>query len=160
MENASVKNLQNLIDENIKLISQCFEIRLNPTKSQDIFNNNKMIDYIKEKINALECIDINMYKISVEYNDIIYKTFIIYYNMKESSFYEFQIGHFNINLSLDNKIYTCKINDMNIYDNTITLCCRDIISHLEELKILSINIFIDKIDNIQSYKTNMLQIFC
>jgi hypothetical protein len=50
-------------DSLIETITSVFEIRLNPSKTQKLFNDNKCIDLCRKIIQILNSIDYNIYTI-------------------------------------------------------------------------------------------------
>ena len=137
-----------MIQDSIKCISNVFEIRLNPQKKQDLFDNIEHITSIKKMIKLLTNINVCMYVLENSNN-----TVYIYY--KNNKFYHFEKGHYNFRLNNMN-YYTCRINDMN-YNKFIIECNNS----YEESTIHHINTsdFIDLVVDIDMYEENILNIF-
>ena len=136
-------------DSLIETITSIFEIRLNPSKTQELFNDNKCIDLCRKIIQILNSIDYNIYTIVLP-DKIVY----IYY--KDNMFFQFDKGHYN--LKIKDMFHYCMIRDIDY--NNITLDCRSNTCHDTIIQQThSIMNFDNIIEDINSYRIHMLDIF-
>jgi len=158
-DNVQMEDFIHKVKESINIISTVFEIRLNVTKPQDIFENPDLITFIKSIVTLLDNMEINIFEFKMDNTDVINYIYRV-----NNTFYNFHHGHYNLNLIIDEKNYVCKIiNEYPYYDNmkdTIVLECRNqSCDQSLEIKTLNFNDFISKLQSIESYETQILDIF-
>ena len=159
-DNVQIEDFIHKVKESINIISTVFEIRLNVTKPQDMFENPDLITFIKSIVTLLDNMEINIFEFKMDNTDVINYIYKV-----NNTFYNFYHGHYNLNLIIDEKHYVCKIiNEYPYYDNmkdTIVLECRNQADYDQslEIKTLNLNEFISKLQYIESYETHILDIF-
>jgi len=137
--------------EYVNIVSSMFEIRLNPHKKQDLFENLEIVNCIRKLILRLNDMDTTLYKFILENSN---KQVYIYY--KDNMFYRFDPSHYNFRLKQDLQ-YICRIDG--IENNNILVSCKKYEDESIIIKKIPSHHFIDMVVDIYQYEENILTIF-